>query len=164
MLFYDWFGKEYDHHEISSVPTRHCVKAFIMKDSKILLVKPKYHELWELPGGGIKENENNVNALIREVFEESGFKINLDNDKPFHTTDKRGFFIPDRNHYCMSIVMTYFARIINEQQVTSHIDFDREILEIKWFYLNNLPKNMHYISKESIEIGLGIKELDFKYE
>ncbi len=51
--------------------------AIIIKDSKVLLMhrKKKGEEYWVLPGGGIEENETAEEAVIREVWEETGLKV-----------------------------------------------------------------------------------------
>ena len=48
-------------------------KAVIHRNSKVLLIKN--HQGWDLPGGHIKEDENIVSGLAREVFEETGLTL-----------------------------------------------------------------------------------------
>lgn len=55
----------------------HGVRALIIKDSKILLLRRSDTDendagLWDLPGGSIEDGENIVEALKREVLEETG--------------------------------------------------------------------------------------------
>jgi len=51
---------------------RVAVKAVIIRDHKILLVKERDDEWWSLPGGGIDHGETPAEALIRELAEELG--------------------------------------------------------------------------------------------
>lgn len=49
-------------------------------ENRVLLLKrssyvEKFANEWDLPGGHLKENENMINGLKREVFEETGLKI-----------------------------------------------------------------------------------------
>jgi 8-oxo-dGTP diphosphatase len=62
-----------------------AVRAIIIDDDeKILIIKRSANSKtnpnkWELPGGKVETNETFDQALIREVFEETNLKINLDN-------------------------------------------------------------------------------------
>jgi len=53
------------------------VRAFILKDNKLLLVKERADELWTLPGGWAETNESAAESVIRETKEESGFDISV---------------------------------------------------------------------------------------
>ena len=60
--------------------TNKRVSAIIIKSGKILLVhriKPS-KEYFVLPGGSVKKNEKNANALIREIKEETNLEIEID--------------------------------------------------------------------------------------
>ena len=43
------------------------------RNGKVLLIKN--HKGWDLPGGHIKEDENIISGLVREVFEETGLSL-----------------------------------------------------------------------------------------
>ena len=56
------------------------VDAFIKKDSKFLVIKrAKGVEIgsWEIPGGRVDPGEKVEDALIREIEEETGFKVSI---------------------------------------------------------------------------------------
>jgi 8-oxo-dGTP diphosphatase len=57
-----------------------AVKGFILKDNEVLLVKREENDVnspgvWEVPGGRIDPGENPIQALQREVKEETGLGI-----------------------------------------------------------------------------------------
>ncbi len=56
-----------------------CAAAFIINpiDRKLLLVKHKKFNKWVQPGGHIENLETPEEAVLREVFEETGLKIKL---------------------------------------------------------------------------------------
>jgi ADP-ribose pyrophosphatase YjhB (NUDIX family) len=54
------------------------VRAAVIKNNKILLVREREDNLWTLPGGWADTCETPSEGVIREVFEESGFIV----DKP----------------------------------------------------------------------------------
>ena len=51
------------------------VRAFILKKSKLLLVKERSDSLWTLPGGWADVNESPSEAVIRETKEETGYNV-----------------------------------------------------------------------------------------
>lgn len=50
------------------------VRAVILKDEHILLVKERSDERWALPGGWVDVNESPSESVIREVLEETGYQ------------------------------------------------------------------------------------------
>lgn len=54
---------------------REAVRALIIKNKKIALLQSRKDRFFKFPGGGIKNNENHLEALIRETKEETGFRI-----------------------------------------------------------------------------------------
>lgn len=54
---------------------REAVRAVIIKDGKVALVKSLKENHYKFPGGGIEENESHIDTLIRETKEETGLVI-----------------------------------------------------------------------------------------
>ncbi len=54
---------------------RHVVKAVIENERGILLIYLPQKDVFELPGGGVEENESLEEALKREISEETGYKL-----------------------------------------------------------------------------------------
>lgn len=49
--------------------------AIITWDGKLLLEKRRDSDVWGLIGGGVKDHETEVQAMVREVYEELGLRI-----------------------------------------------------------------------------------------
>ena len=64
-----------DYTSEMSFYKRPSARAIIIKNRKVALVYSKKYDYYKFPGGGIKENESNVDALIREVKEETGLIV-----------------------------------------------------------------------------------------
>jgi ADP-ribose pyrophosphatase YjhB (NUDIX family) len=53
------------------------VRAFMLKDDHVLLVRERADQLWTLPGGWIDVNESPSESVIRETKEETGFDVSV---------------------------------------------------------------------------------------
>ena len=64
----------------SRVMPTHIVAAggvVVRSDGRILLVKNSYRGVWEYPGGQVEVGENLIEALEREIREESGIEVEV---------------------------------------------------------------------------------------
>ena len=112
---------------------RHVVvNAIIIKDNKILLAKRsekiKEGGKWCLAGGFMNRDEGLAEALGREVFEETGYKIK--SAYLFTIID-----IPKRRGSDWQNVDFLYVCEAGEKEGS----LDWETSEIKWFDLDNLP-------------------------
>ena len=99
--------------------------AVIMDEQKnILLVKSTYNRFhpWGLPGGGLEYGEHPEEAVIREVWEETGLRISVEKLLLINTLR------PDR------VGMYYLCRITGGTFYPSD-----EVSEFAYFSLDNLP-------------------------
>lgn len=62
---------------------REAVRAVIIKDDKIALVKSEKEGYYKFPGGGIELGESHKEALVREVREETGLRVKPDTIREF---------------------------------------------------------------------------------
>jgi 8-oxo-dGTP diphosphatase len=99
--------------------------AVILDDDKnILLVKSTYNRFhpWGLPGGGLEYGEHPEEAVIREVWEETGLRVCVERLLLVNTLR------PDR------VGMYYLCRITGGTFYPSD-----EVSEFAYFSLDNLP-------------------------
>ena len=114
------------------------VRAVIINDrSEILFVMHTYIPGWHFPGGGVDKGESPREAIIREVREEAGIHVKeapLIYDCYFHKIAG----VDD-------IVSLYIIKNFECQSFNSS-----EILEAKWFSLEQLPNEVSLASKRRI--------------
>lgn len=90
----------------------HVIKAraVIMNDDGRMLLS-KYSDIYLLPGGKIEENEDILTSLRREVREETGIELLLDDKKPFLLVKQLIKDYPKRNtdnDYSNRLTKTYY--------------------------------------------------------
>jgi len=145
----------------SKTSLRHVtVNAIVIKDHQVLLGKrgtlhgkPILESgKWGLLGGFLGRDESLIQAVKREVMEESGWEIdNLQllriNDNP-----KR----PNEDRQNMDII--FIAQAVNQVGVS-----DEEVKELKWFDLDQLPlkDQMAFDHGEDLEIYLKYQKEKF---
>ncbi len=78
-----------DYKEEDSVFRRPSARAIIIKGDKISLVYSKKEKYYKFPGGGIHDDEDKKEALIREVREEVGMVVIPESIREFGSVLRR---------------------------------------------------------------------------
>ncbi len=60
-----------------------CASCFVINDNKILLIYHKKFGKYLQPGGHIEDGEEPYQTAIREVFEETGIRVVIEDKIPF---------------------------------------------------------------------------------
>lgn len=102
-------------------------------NQEVLLIQRKDTGQWALPGGFIDKDEIALVAARREVFEETGLKVEP-GDKPMIY---RGIVEDPRNSPTAWIETTAYLFVVN---VTSEATPGDDAREAKWIALNQLPE------------------------
>ena len=101
--------------------------ALIIKNRKLLVLKKKKNKShFILPGGKINEDENNEDALIRELKEELNISINKNNIKFITSMEVISQF--------ENLPMTSY---IFKADYNGDFSIDNEIAEFHWLNLDN---------------------------
>ena len=112
------------------------VGAVVIEDGKLLVIKDRIWKKYKLPGGHIDDRENISQALIREVFEETGIKVE------FESIVSLGHFSPSQFGESNLYVVCRAKALSKEINI---IDSD-EILEARWIDLDT------YLSCDDVHI------------
>ena len=148
-------------------------RAIIIKDNKIYMVHSLLYDYYKFPGGGIDNNESNIDALIRETKEEAGLIVIPDSIKKYgyvHRVKKAkeegySMFIQDNFYYLCEVE----DKIIN-QNLDDYEDFEKFTLELvnpldvinTNRFKDHGPKDKDMIEREAKVLELLIKDGYFK--
>ena len=118
------------------------VRAFILKDNKLLMVKERSDGLWTLPGGFADVNESPSEAVIRETKEESGFNVSA--IKLLALWDKLKHDHPPQWPH---VYKFFFHCEISSGEPKENL----EIAEIDFFNIDELPPlSTHRVTKKQL--------------
>lgn len=121
----------------------------IFKDNKVLLVRRAPHLLaggkFAIPGGYMDRDETTQEAAIREVLEETGWKVEVTEFFGIADSPNRG---DDRQNVSIFFVMRPLEKVTEP---------DNEVTEVKWFSLDELPSEEE-VAFDHYKVLLAFKE------
>jgi ADP-ribose pyrophosphatase YjhB (NUDIX family) len=127
------------------------VEVFIVYENKVLLRKHDKYKKWLSVGGHVELNEDPNQAAVREVKEEIGLEIVLDDSlKPIYKKDDTQELIPPyflNRHRIGSVhehvTFVYFAKT-NNNKITQDMK-DEQSEECRWFTKEELEQSEQII-------------------
>lgn len=157
--------KDYDPNGTKLI--RPSVRGIIINGNKIAMVHSLKYDYYKFPGGGINENENLLETLLREVREESGLTVIPSSVKEYgqvrriEKSENLGIFIQDNYYYLCDV-----EEFVNSQNLDDYEAFEKFTLEYvtpqEAIKANRKPehgpKSQMMIEREALVLELLIKE------
>lgn len=120
--------------------TRPACYAVIVRDDELLLTHYRTSggaSGWTLPGGGMELNESAAQCCVREVFEETGYRVRLDGlamvDHRWIPAAEREW--PDGDKPLLGLKVIYRATIVSGDLVC---EVDGSTDDVRWVPLGDL--------------------------
>lgn len=122
----------------------------------VLLIKRKYKPFkgeWAIPGGYVLNDESLETAVERELYEETGIKINY--LEQLYTFGK-----PNRDPRGRVVSVAYFGLVRpNAFKILASTDAE----QVQWFHINDLPK-LSFDHKDILETAIKRLQAKITYE
>lgn len=120
----------------------------VICNQKVLLVKRRDFPLWDLSGGVVESDELPSEAAIREMYEETGYEVQIDYEF--------ARYIDKTRNDCQHL---FKSHIINGELKRT----TTETRDLRWFSLNRLPLLIIPNRKRQIRDALTITGIE-EYE
>ena len=99
------------------------IRAVVLKDNKILMVRERMDNKWSLPGGYADINITPSENAVKEVFEETGIVVKPNRILAVIDTNKHGFPPMPFHFYKIIILCDYFGGNLTSSEETSEAAF-----------------------------------------
>ena len=147
MEFRDVKGKKIECPKDNDYLFRPAAYGILIKEKKLLLIKPNWDEKkYCLPGGSIEKGETIKESLIREFLEETSYKIKVD-EKPLFV-DTQPFGNKEKDIYFQRINLYFKVSLVSK----TNKQLDSETVEIVWKNFYNIkPLIFTYFQRKFIK-------------
>jgi len=127
---------------------RVAVRGIIFIDGKLLMIEDKYGEV-KLPGGGIDPNEDDYQALVREVKEETGYDVNLETIVPFGEIEEKRLSVHEPMIW-HQFSRLYFCDVYPEQGSCAYTENEKKyrFTQVLYTLEEALEKNRKMLNEE----------------
>lgn len=119
---------------------RYAVRAIIRREDVVALVKSKKEGYYKFPGGGVEEDEEHIDTLIRETEEETGLHIKE------NTVREYGFFVECRKSLYEDAIFEqksyYYTAEVDESLIETKLDdYEKDLeFELEWVDISKAIK------------------------
>lgn len=108
--------------------------AVIENDGKILMIFQN-NGFWGFPKGHVEKNETEAETAVREIFEETGLWVDLNEKNRFEFS----YDISDKKIH--KTVVLFTAKVVDDSKFKKQ---DEEISEMKWIDIEKVEDRLTY--------------------
>ena len=121
----------------TTMPARLGANAIITCKGKLLLEKRRDCDVWGLVGGGVKKYETEIQAMVREVYEELGIRIPKERFRKLAVYGEPGRIAAYRDGSIWRMVIVVFGLELEEEP---EMVISAESRDLRFFTKEELSK------------------------
>ena len=106
------------------------VRAAVIREGKLLMVRERLDGGWTMPGGWVDIGDRPADAVEREAFEESGYKVRASRLVGVYDANRVGEL---RYHHAFKLV--FLCDLLGGEAAASY-----ETTDVGWYALDELPR------------------------
>lgn len=140
----------------SNLVFRPSVYGVIIKNNKVLL--SRQWDGYDFPGGGVELGETIEDALLREVREETGLKVDI---LKILRVENSFFKLPISGRFVQSILLYYHCKVVNGRVSIKNISSEEKsyVKMPSWIKIDDLDKVRFYNSADTKAIIQEVKNI-----
>ncbi len=130
---------------------RVAVRGIIFIDGKLLMIENSFGEV-KLPGGGMDDLEDDYQALVREVKEETGYDVITETIVPFGEIEEKRLSVHEPMIW-HQISRLYFCDVYPEKGLCNYTENERKygFRQVLYTLEEALEKNRIMLEKEGMQ-------------
>ena len=127
---------------------RVAVRGIIFIDGKLLMIENNFGEV-KLPGGGIDGGEDDYQALVREVKEETGYNVIVETIVPFGQIEEKRLSVHEPRIW-HQISRLFFCEVYPEKGKCDYTENEKKygLKQVQYTLEEALEKNKLLLEKE----------------
>ena len=132
LVFTNARGKVVKKPASAPIQWRISAYALIRSENRILMIRDNESRKWELPGGGVELNETIARGIVRECYEETGYRVRSVGD-PVYLIEKY-FYSDFWKSFYHAVSLIYNVQLVHKKRNKAAINADTpgEVLEVAW--------------------------------
>ena len=119
-----------DYGQCTRTYVRNSARSIIISSGQVAMVHSLKYDYYKFPGGGIRDGENPIDAMIRVTIEEAGLKVLPETVREYgivhriqkSTVDETECFIQDNCYYLCKAADTVESQNLEERFALEYID------------------------------------------
>lgn len=132
-IYYDNLRQAIEKPSDVPVVWRPCVYGILSNEKgEWFMVEPSWAKQWDLPGGGVDLEEGIRDGLVREFYEETGYRVRVVGE-PLYLGESK--FFHQKWGFCHSIILIFTVELVDvdrNEQVVNTFEDGFEIRQGQW--------------------------------